>query len=79
MITSDTITGASTITISSIVVSTTTTSPTTIVSSSSTPPSTQAPRPISNSDVTLPKGAIVGIGVGSTLSAVLIYVVIYYF
>ncbi|EMD58450.1 hypothetical protein COCSADRAFT_31557 [Bipolaris sorokiniana ND90Pr] len=60
---------ASTITISSIVVSTTTTSPTTIVSSSSTPPSTQAPRPISNSDVTLPKGAIVGIGVGSTLSA----------
>ncbi|EUC47493.1 hypothetical protein COCMIDRAFT_35020 [Bipolaris oryzae ATCC 44560] len=69
----------STITVSNVVVLTATASLTTIVSSSSAPPNTQVPRPTSNSDVTLPKGAIIGIGAGSALGAVLICAAIYYF
>ncbi|KAJ6270608.1 hypothetical protein PSV08DRAFT_247297 [Bipolaris maydis] len=63
---------ARTSTVDTFVTSTTTASSTTIVSSSSASPSTQAPRPISNDDVTLSKGAIAGISVGSAVGAVLI-------
>lgn len=71
-IASNTVAGARTSTVDTFVTSTTTASSTTIVSSSSASPSTQAPRPISNDDVTLSKGAIAGISVGSAVGAVLI-------
>ncbi|XP_014550496.1 hypothetical protein COCVIDRAFT_31788 [Bipolaris victoriae FI3] len=77
-ITLDTVTDTSTMTVSPVVLPTATASLTTIVSSSSATSSTQAPRPTSNNDVTLPKAAIIGIGAGSALGAVLICAVIYY-
>ena len=69
--------GSGTATASSMVVATTTASSSTIASSSLSP-SPQAPSPPSSNAVTLSKGAVAGLSVGSALGAVLICVVVYY-